>query len=749
MAVTLRPYQEQAVGALLQDARLGICPVGVIPTGGGKTVVMREIAQRWLRQSPKDHVLLLAHRTRLLTQAQERFAGVPTQVVSAGLGLWQEPQPGTVTVASIQTVAGMTAMQNMPWSLVLVDEAHRVGMDSSEEEGQYRGFLDALGKRSDPPIIGVTATPWRIEKGNRHVPIFGQDGFFQKASCWIQPEALIAEGYLLQPRMASVQYPIPTTGIELPHGELATANVQGYKKTDFDLRIEEMLHLTEDRRHVLIFADSIKESHAIARALELRGKPACVLHGEHEESVRNREIEKFRTGAFPYLVNVDVFTEGLDVPEIDAVVLHRRTQSVVRYLQMAGRGLRPTGVRPTGLRPQGNGQQSDCLIVDFGQHVERLGPIEAARGRDARPVSWRSRRLRRSTSAENAGPSDWMGRNDPKEAPLYTEAEATFCVPVQKMNILPLPVRGNRAFYLLKFWVDDPGGGHKPLAVEQKLHLWDATLQHLFRRFSALSGVPLPKYGTTNKEEAWADAVQRMTNSTTGFLSYAPFAIRVRWSGRSGKWMVDGLQWSGKAKMHITREEERLLSAWVQKAHQSVDPLDQGVYRLLYRLAHEGVLDLQQEGGAKPAPGQLVAPVQPVAPGQPVRQKPVPVPTQQESAPALPVPAQPAISAQREPMKEKTAELQPPAVASSPRDWPPASGWPPAAPIRSFPPVPDHLQAAIDSSLSSAATPAPMGEAELAAAWGQQQNRLPPQEPASSEPAISGPTSTPAAARFG
>jgi len=696
MSVVLRPYQEQAVSALLADARTGICPVGVIPTGGGKTVVMRELSSRWLRQSPQDYLLLLAHRTRLLTQAQERFAGVPVQVVSAGLGLFERPQPGTVTVASIQTLAGMPEIRDVPWSLVLVDEAHRVGMDN-EESGQYRTFLDALAARSDPPIVGMTATPWRIEKGNRHVPIFGEGSIFQKASCWIHPDELIAQGFLLSPTLATVRHPLPATGVQLPHGEIATANVTDYKKTDFALRIDEMVRLTQDRHRVLVFAESLSESAAIAKALELLGESACVLHGEHPESVRNREIEKFRAGDFKYLVNVDVFTEGLDVPEIDAVVLHRRTQSVVRYLQMAGRGLRP------------GGRGADCLIVDFGQHVERLGPIEAARGRNALPKSWRSRRLRRSL-AEAAHTADWIG--EPDAVPDFTEAEAGFCVRVQRMQVIPLPVRGNRAFYLLKFWVDDPGGGPKPLSVEQKLHLWDSALQQLLRRFSALSGVKVPGYGTVNKGEAWAEAVQRMTRATTGFLAYQPYAVRMRWSGRSGKWMVDGWQWSGRAKMDISLDEERLLSAWVQRTGSSPDPLDRAVYQLLYRLAHEGVLDVRLD-----------------APGNPER--PPSVPQSPTPPPATTVP--------------KPAEANPPLSAAS-DPW----GRPPSAP-RSFPPIPAFAQEIVRNAgsaepVSEGGWPEPSvtdfrdtgkppsGLAETA--WGQP-NRLPPEEDAQpSRPAL-------------
>ncbi|MBU2769353.1 DEAD/DEAH box helicase family protein, partial [Acidithiobacillus ferrivorans] len=199
----LRAYQEQAVDALLKDAYDGLCPVGVLPTGAGKTVVMRAIIEQWLQDHPEHQILLLAHRTRLLTQARERFEGIPTLVVSAGMGMRDEAVPGSVTVASIQTLSGMENRRD--WDLVLVDEAHRVGTE--EEGGQYAAFLQSLNK--DPPIIGLTATPWRMVD-NRHVPIYGPQSLFQKASCWIYPKDLIAQGYLLAPEVVPVRYILPT-----------------------------------------------------------------------------------------------------------------------------------------------------------------------------------------------------------------------------------------------------------------------------------------------------------------------------------------------------------------------------------------------------------------------------------------------------------------------------------------------------------------------------------------------------------
>ncbi|MCR1347344.1 DEAD/DEAH box helicase family protein [Acidithiobacillus ferrooxidans] len=636
----LRLYQEAAVDALLKDATDGLCPIGVLPTGAGKTVVMRAIIEQWLRDHPEHQILVLAHRTRLLTQARERFEGssphgvaprhgvaplqgvgspqgIPTLVVSAGMGMLDEAVPGSVTVASIQTISRLENRRD--WDLVLVDEAHRVG--SEEEGGLYAAFLRSLDK--DPPIIGLTATPWRMVD-NRHVPIYGAQSLFQKASCWIYPQELIAQGFLLAPEVVPVRYVLPTTGIQLSHGEVAAAEIGGYRSLDFTQRIQEILEKTEDCDHVLIFCDTIKEAEAVAEALG----SACVLHGGHSEGARNAQIERFRQGAFRHLVNVDVFTEGLDVPEIDAIVLLRITQSVVRYLQMAGRGLRPFTVSQDTAVHQDNAVRQDqeegktlpsarttCRILDYGQHMERLGPVDAARGENAMPLAWRKRRWQKRNDAETEFLPLSHGSDGTRDAPACIEPEAQFCMPLKALKVLPIRARNGKDFLLLRFQIDDPElfsnkttvckttvsetAGCKPavrrtLWLERKLHASDPSLQEMARRWSRISGVPVKKsYGTKEQDASLPMQMVNMLSLGQGFLDYAPFAIRVRWSERAERWMVDGWQWSGREHMRMEVGEERALNAWIQRTAGTQDAVEQTMRRFLYRLSRSGVLDLQ------------------------------------------------------------------------------------------------------------------------------------------------------------
>jgi DNA repair protein RadD len=94
------------------------------------------------------------------------------------------------------------------------------------------------------------------------------------------------------------------------------------------------------------------------------GEGAEEVYGDTNSNNRAGIVESFKNGAFKYLVNCGVFTTGFNVPDVDAIVLLRATMSPGLYVQMVGRGLR---------RAEG---KTDCLILDYGKNIERLGPID-------------------------------------------------------------------------------------------------------------------------------------------------------------------------------------------------------------------------------------------------------------------------------------------------------------------------------------------------------------------------------------
>ncbi|MBN6739780.1 DEAD/DEAH box helicase family protein [Acidithiobacillus sp. MC6.1] len=644
----LRDYQQATADRLLEDGRDGVCSLAVLPTGAGKTVILRAVIEGWLRDFPDHQILLLAHRTRLLEQARECFVGIPVQTISAGLNAREAPQPGSVTVAGIQTLAGNglssarlpSASLTRDWDLVLVDEAHRVG-----DTGQYADYLTNLPR--DPAILGVTATPWRMDNTGKHQLLTRIPGaIFQRVACWVQPEDLIQRGFLLRPEMVPVRHAFPRAGFKLDHGEIAASGVSRYLHLDFDARMAEILEKTADARRILIFCETVKDARRVAESLDASRHPARFIDGTMPEAKRRNLLQALQEGSLRYLVNVDVFTEGLDVPEIDAVVLLCMTQSVPRFLQKAGRGLRPAALQaavlPGAALPPASlpGASPTCRFLDYGHHIERLGAIEASRGEDARPLDARKRQKCLVSAVESArwkAPSPEDVEKDLQSADLqsadlpdHLTSEANFTVWVRETRVFPIVARNGKNFMMMRFSVDDPMNPpcrrqpcrrqpcrrqpcrehpsdapttqktqktQKRIWIERKLHPQDPLFAPLWDRWSMLSGTT--KKRAYHKDNNPVETLLEKRASGKGFCRYDPFALRIRWSDRAHRWMIDGMQWEGRKIMHITSEEDAALSGIVQELKGSTNPRDQMLFQFLFRVASEGILEYR-EGKVSP-----------------------------------------------------------------------------------------------------------------------------------------------------
>ena len=165
-AITLRPYQAEAVAAVYDHLRRrDDNPCVVIPTAGGKTPVMASICRDAVTQW-NGRVLILAHVKELLEQAVDKLHAMAPDlwnrigVYSAGLGSRDTEHP--IIVAGIQSVYRRAADLDA-FDLILVDEAH---MLPPEGEGMYRTFLaDAKVVNPNVRLIGLTATPYRMTTG--------------------------------------------------------------------------------------------------------------------------------------------------------------------------------------------------------------------------------------------------------------------------------------------------------------------------------------------------------------------------------------------------------------------------------------------------------------------------------------------------------------------------------------------------------------------------------------------------------
>ena len=197
----LRPYQNEAVQATLAHFRSERTPaVVVLPTGAGKSLVIAELAR-----VARGRVLVLAHVRELVEQNHAKFIalGLDAGIYSAGLERKESHQK--VIFGSIQSIARADESFFADFSILIIDECHRVSM---EGETQYFQVIQKL-KASNPEIaiLGLTATPYRLGYGwiyEFNVPKKLRHGrterFFKKCIYELSTRYMISNNFLTPPR---------------------------------------------------------------------------------------------------------------------------------------------------------------------------------------------------------------------------------------------------------------------------------------------------------------------------------------------------------------------------------------------------------------------------------------------------------------------------------------------------------------------------------------------------------------------
>lgn len=363
----LRPYQEGALTAIegwWSAGRQGEPMLICASTGAGKTVIFAELCKRLLTNFPGVSVLILAHRKELIEQTESKLKAVwPEAEVAVYAASLNRRETGQLMVASRDTIARVIDDIGHV-TFLIIDEAHRI---SNKEEGRYRDIIHTLkAKYEHLVVIGFTATPYRLGQGK----IYGKGKLFSDMAYSIGLRTLINDGHLVDYRFPVVDDAavintegIKTIGGDFDEGELsdrATAN--GMVKA----AVEDWLEQASDRNSSVFFCISILHAELVSDELKRHGVACPVVTGMTPMSERSDSLKRFAAGEFRAIANVGVLTEGWDCPRCDCIVLLRPTQSASLYVQMGGRGLRLFEGK------------TNCLIMDFGGNVQRLGKLEDA-----------------------------------------------------------------------------------------------------------------------------------------------------------------------------------------------------------------------------------------------------------------------------------------------------------------------------------------------------------------------------------
>src|SRR6266853_1374536 len=340
MRLTPRPYQHEAVAALLAAAARGVQrPLLVLPTGTGKTIIFALLVQR-----RGGRALILAHRDELIQQAVDKLHLVdPTMPLGVVQAERNELTAPTV-VASVQTLSRRPRLARLvpDFHTIVIDEAHHAPASS------YRRILEYCHAwRADGPlVVGVTATPARGDRQSLR-QVF--DGIvYQKTLV-----EMMQAGYLVDLRALQVLLQADFDALRTQHGDFVEAELETLLlAANAPAQVLAAFQAHAADRNALLFTPTVALAYAMAATLRTTGIPAEALDGTTPLATRRAILQRLRTGATQVVANCAVLTEGFDEPSVDCIIIGRPTQSAPLYQQMLGRGTRTYPGK------------TDCLVLD-------------------------------------------------------------------------------------------------------------------------------------------------------------------------------------------------------------------------------------------------------------------------------------------------------------------------------------------------------------------------------------------------
>ena len=330
--VELRDYQREAVRVGLADR----CGVFSLPPGTGKTELMIALV-RSLNVFP---VLWLTHERVLLDQTWRRFcsrlADSSLIIGRAGEGVWE---PGDITVATVQTMSrrvtgtnGKEFLQSM--KVVVSDEVHH------EPSGSWYKLL----MRCPAPFrYGCSATPLMRPDGS-DLKLIGSIG---PVIYTLTPKEAVEKGVLSRPRIMFIKYNSPPEFerklLSFPVWTLVYKEAIVYNSERNGAIVAACKRSVQEGRRVLILIRMLAHGRLLEKELARwfgTNQQVSFLQGSSVSVVRKEVVDLFRQGLVRVIIASSIFDEGIDIPEVDTVIIAAAGKSAIKSIQRIGRGMR-------------------------------------------------------------------------------------------------------------------------------------------------------------------------------------------------------------------------------------------------------------------------------------------------------------------------------------------------------------------------------------------------------------------------
>ena len=324
--IKLFDYQEDMKERIEKALCLHRSVMAQMPTGTGKTYLLTAVIDSFVSNNPKEKVWIVAHRRELVSQIDETVRKFHSYSASNTSSLLSSVKAMSI----LWLMRHYDEIEEEP-GMIVIDEAHHALAKTYKE--MWERFPNAK-------FLGLTATPCRLN-GKGFTDLF--DVLVQS---WSVPE-FISKGRLATYDFVSIK----TDGVtQRLIDSLQKRGADGdYQNKEMDMllnkkpSIERLYQSLEEYgkdRKGIVYAINISHAQKITKQYQEHGVRAIAIDSKTPATERQQDIEAFKKGDIQVLVNVDIFSEGFDCPDVEFVQLARPTLSLAKYLQMVGRGLR-------------------------------------------------------------------------------------------------------------------------------------------------------------------------------------------------------------------------------------------------------------------------------------------------------------------------------------------------------------------------------------------------------------------------
>lgn len=305
----LRDYQQETVDNIYRSMKQGNRRIIIQqPPRTGKTVIMAEIARKTTGKG--NRVMFIIHRKEVLAQAKSTFE---QQNVNMGLA----------TMGMVQTLTRRVNKLTEP-QLILIDEAHHALSQS------YRRIIDAF---PNAYILYFTATP--IRTGHDQLDQIADNIIVGKSIKWL------TQHHFLAPFHYYGLGDIDRSKLRKQNGDYSSQSMDEAISHQIYGHIVQQYQRLASGKQAVVYCHSIESAKKVTEQFTQAGITAAEIDGDTDAKVRDQFVQKFRNQELTILANVNLFTEGVDLPNVDCVIMARPTSSLALYLQFSMRCLNP------------------------------------------------------------------------------------------------------------------------------------------------------------------------------------------------------------------------------------------------------------------------------------------------------------------------------------------------------------------------------------------------------------------------